>query len=93
MKKIQCEYCDNYIAMESSEKAFCQMLNTRIPINNEKTRCKYYAIHDCRFRCDFFRSWIETSQGEEHAVCLDEEKRTCRPCHCVKINHPETCPE
>lgn len=91
MNKIKCENCDYYQEVASWNSGYCRMQDKKIPLHNEKTRCKHFRITDLCFRCKFFRSWVTTSQGEINRACVDEEKRTMR--RCSQYNHPERCPE
>lgn len=90
MEKIKCYNCDFFAeASYLTEKgqAYCRYLDAKIPHNNEKTRCKHYALTDVCFRCKNFCPWVETSKGEtNHACVIGTNIRQC-----PQFNHPERC--
>ena len=89
MNKIKCTSCDYYT--ENADYAFCRMQDKKIPVNNEKARCKNFEQTDLCWRCLNFLPWVETSTGEINHACVMNEKRIIRRCN--QFNHPERCPD
>ena len=89
MNKLKCSTCDYYT--ENADYAFCRMQDKKIPIGNEKVRCKHFAQTDLCWRCMNFRPWVNTSLGEIDHACVMEWKKLIRKCK--QFNHPERCPD
>ena len=89
MAKIRCYDCDYYAEM--TDAGYCRYNDKKIPLNNEKTRCKHFCQTDLRWKCALFRPWVETNKGEVNRTCVDDEKRAIR--RCGQYNHPERCPD